>query len=208
MKRKSIFDINSEYELALFELEENDGVLTDEILERLNINKDEADEKILNYYLYNSRLEAEAQVLKDRAKGWQAKAKTKLNTIKRLKSLIGLAVKTFGDVTKTGNRKYKGKEFNASFIYNEPLVILKDAEIPDSYDSNTIMFAGLTNEETAAMKAYLMKWRNFHSLKGRMKITKKLDEARLKEDTLNAGKGNEPVKGVYIDEEGGYVRIT
>lgn len=133
----SLFEINSEFTRTLEELEQfcinnNTDEIPEELLERLEVNQDELNEKAEGYFYKITDLKAEIDVLKAEAKRLQDKAKAKANLILRLKMLLGSSVMLFGEETKTGF-KYKHPKFNIS-AKKEQKIIIEDIDVlPSSF---------------------------------------------------------------------------
>jgi len=106
MINKSLFDIQGEYLEIIEHLEDNGGEITDEMFERLNINKDELTEKMKGYNFVIKGYKGEVDVLKDEIKRLQAKKTAKENTVIKLKEIMLTATKLYGNESKPNNEGY------------------------------------------------------------------------------------------------------
>ena len=100
----NIFNIKQEL-LAIFdELEENEGELTPELEEQLNISKEEFRDKIKSYSNVVKMLENDIVGIKAENARLNDLQKSKEKTIERLKKIMIDAVDLFGDTTKSGGK--------------------------------------------------------------------------------------------------------
>lgn len=100
---KTLFGIQAEYLEALDMLEENGGELTDEINERLNINKNELEDKFKAYHHVITMKEGEMSTIDAEIERLKALRSTKATTVERLKEMLLNAVILYGDEGKSGN---------------------------------------------------------------------------------------------------------
>lgn len=144
--KKSIFTLGEEYLNCLYELEENGGELTDDINDRLNINKDELENKINNYCDYINLLKKESEFLEDKIKELKSKIKSKENTTDRIKEYIKLAINTWGEIPKNSkNKNIKTLEHSVTFVNKPKLVVNDEILVPKEYKKFTI--SNLSNEQ-------------------------------------------------------------
>ena len=198
----SIFDINAEYLDIIRELEDNGGELTEEIIERLHVNKNELETKLDNYRLFIAELDAQANALTEEAKRLVTRAKVKQAVIERLNGLIKLAVYTYGEVTKTGSKTYESKAAKYTFVYTKP-VIVNEARI---------------TLDNASLKPFIRGNFSFHVPADQInEVLDFLTKAEIAVDTsltvnkkelATALKANKVIDGARLDEEEGYVRIN
>ena len=98
----NIFEIQDDLRLLYAEIEENDGELTPELEEKLNITEAEFKTKIEAYINIIKELSSEMSLIKEE----QARLKTlyerKEKTINKLREITIDAVNKFGDVKKSG----------------------------------------------------------------------------------------------------------
>lgn len=134
---KSLFGINTEFQRTLIELEQycmdnGTDVVPDEFLERLEVNKDELQEKAEGYFYKMQELKSEIDLLKNESKRLAAKAKTKEKLIDNLKQILGASIMLFGEETKTGF-KYKHPKFSASAKKEQKIIIEDIEKLPAEY---------------------------------------------------------------------------
>lgn len=100
----NIYNIKNEL-LAIFaEIEENEGELTPELEEQLNITQEEFRDKIKSYSNVVKMLENDIIDIKAEKARLNDLQKSKEKTIERLKKIMIDAVELFGDTTKSGNK--------------------------------------------------------------------------------------------------------
>jgi hypothetical protein len=200
----NLFDIASEYLMILDELEENGGELTDDILDRLNINRDELNDKLENYRKVIAMYEGQIRTLGEEVDRLKAKMKVKNNIIDRLKDRIKIAISTYGNPTKTGSKSYETEFSKFTFVKTKSVVFDDDFE--------------LTLRDTK-LKPYI---KGDISIKatgdGILDIQNKLIALGLSySTTLNVLKTDlkpilehdpEYFEHIRLDTEGGYVRIS
>ncbi|PHS35666.1 MAG: hypothetical protein COA82_03385 [Alkaliphilus sp.] len=215
---KSIFGIQEEYMETIFELEqylddnpEAEGELPDEFMERLNINKDEAVQKLENYELVIRQFEAEQVALKERANQYYAKAKTKERTIKRMKDLMRMAIETFGSLN---SDKSKTMVIRSSFInqqvrYMKPLIIANEDSVPQGYQNIDVSLKGNAVEVSKNINkiARFIKEKDaefFEFYKANfievVDISRSIDKKALRKDIVD--KEFEPTNDIYLSPKG------
>lgn len=101
---RSIFNIEEEYIALLNEIDDNDGILTEEQEKQLAINIDDFEKKMRNYtYLVKER-EGINKMIDDEVKRLYELKKQNNNLIDRLKLIMRDALELFGDDGKSGNK--------------------------------------------------------------------------------------------------------
>lgn len=100
----NIFDIEKNILSTMQEIEDNEGEITPEIEEKLQINNDEFKHKVECYVQLIRELEGDISIINEETKRLANRKKVKENTIKRLKKIIIYAIEQFGDETKTGTK--------------------------------------------------------------------------------------------------------
>ncbi len=100
----NIFNIQNELLSILNEIEENEGELTLELEEKLNIKQNEFKDKIKSYSNVIKMLESDINLIKEEKNRLSELQKAKEKTIERIKKIIVYAIETFGDTTKSGNK--------------------------------------------------------------------------------------------------------
>lgn len=100
----NIFNIEQKL-LAIFdELEENEGDLTPELEEQLNITQEQFNSKIKDYSNVVKMLETDITAIKEEKARLSDLQKSKEKNIERLKKIMVEAIEKFGDTTKSGGK--------------------------------------------------------------------------------------------------------
>jgi len=156
--KKSLFEIASEYKIAIEELENHcieNG--TDEIPEGINerlvINQDELQEKIKSYFYVITELEGNIETLSNHVKSINAKKKAIQNNIDRLKKYVGQAVELYGDENKTGNHFVATELFKVTASRSNKLRVLDQSMLPDELKSEETKV--IVKVDTKALKSRL-----------------------------------------------------
>lgn len=102
----SLYKISDDLLSIFNEIEMNEGEITEELLEQLQITKDNLDEKLRSYKRAIRVWEADVNACKEEEKRIKNARSVKENRISRLKDNMLFAVKTFGQEGKT-NRYYE-----------------------------------------------------------------------------------------------------
>lgn len=100
----SIYNIQQDLLDIFAQVEENEGELTPELEEQLNITQDEFKDKIQAYTNVIKQFELEIKGIKEEQDRLNNLKKSKEKTIDRLKDIIKTAIMYFGDTTKTGSK--------------------------------------------------------------------------------------------------------
>jgi len=100
----SIFNIQQEYLDLINLIEENEGVLTEELEEQLSVNIDNFEDKMESYSNVIALLSGEASIIKTEMERLSALSRTKLNLVTRLKTNMRDALQLYGDDSKSGNK--------------------------------------------------------------------------------------------------------
>ena len=144
----SIYQIQQDLFDVFNEIESNEGVLTEELEQKLNITQDAFKDKIKSYANYIKHLENQIAEIKEEKQRLDNLKKSKEKTIERLKDVMVSAINTFGDVNKSGNH----------FVdYDTGKVMIKPTESINISDdiltgiTDTIIqyfeFANMTNQQ-------------------------------------------------------------
>lgn len=100
----NIYEISQEL-LAIFaEVEENEGELTPELEEKLNITQDNLKDKLKSYSDFVKSLQGDILLIKKEKDRLNALQKSKEATIQRLEKVMLEAVELFGAETKSGGK--------------------------------------------------------------------------------------------------------
>lgn len=100
----SIYNIQQDLYAILNNIEENDGELTPELEEALNIKREEFSTKIQGYVAVIKQLELDTKGIKEEVARLKDLQKSKEKTIDNLKKIMAIAINEFGDVTKSGTK--------------------------------------------------------------------------------------------------------
>ena len=138
MSLKTLWEIDLELQEAIKELIDNEGELTDELNEVLNINQSEFQEKATNYVYLIKGLENEVDLRKAEIKRLQAKNEAISKTLDTLKSNLLKAVKLRGG-------KVQVADFNLSTRSSKSTSITDITKIPFKYQR--VYFSEIINEE-------------------------------------------------------------
>lgn len=102
----NIYNIQQELLDIFTELEENEGELTPELEEKLNITQEEFKNKIKSYSNVLKMLENDIIDIKAEKARLNDLQKSKEKTIERIKKIMIDAVELFGDTTKSGSKYF------------------------------------------------------------------------------------------------------
>jgi len=213
MALRNVFDIAAEYLDAIDELEnyfqENPELeeVPEELFERLNINKNEAADRLSSYKDVIRYLEADIEVVKERIDELQQIIKTKTKSIDRLKGIMATAIRLFGTPTESGGAQFKTNFGNYSWIRTK-VVEVDEAVLPSDYKAFDFMLKGLNADELREFKriftdaiakaAVPPKWytATIFDLKGKP----------IKDYIKNKLEAGEEIAGAKLKENSGYVR--
>ena len=104
---KNIFNISIEYVNLMNEIEEADGLLTEETEKRLRINEEDLENKLKSYYYLIQTTKGSITTIDDEIERLKVAKSIKANIINKLKSNVKDAVILFGDDGKSGNKVIK-----------------------------------------------------------------------------------------------------
>lgn len=131
----NIYNISEEYLILMNEIEEAEGELTPELLERLEINRENFEDKMKAYKNVIDFKERNIGYAKDEIARLTARRKTHENLIKRLKLTQSNALKIFGNKSKTSKSgyNYDFDTFKASTWQLDKLDVNED-DLDDTLD--------------------------------------------------------------------------
>lgn len=104
MEKQSLFNISAELNDIFLQIEEEGGVITEEIIERLSITQDNLKDKLNDYRKAYSLIASDVDACKKEEARIACIRKTKENNANRLKGAMLEAVINFGDTGKSGNK--------------------------------------------------------------------------------------------------------
>lgn len=111
---KSLYQIANEYCDLLDRIEENDGIVSDDINEQLTIFEDQLEDKLRSYKAVIDNQKYYIDYNKDEIKRLRERNQNIDKNIDRLKSYVKQALYTFGNVGKSGNYKIEYPDFSVS----------------------------------------------------------------------------------------------
>lgn len=123
---KNIYDIADDYIAVIAEIENNDGELTEDLEQRLQIAEDELEEKLRAYRSVIKQNESFVDYNKDEIKRLRDRNKSFDNTKERLCKYIIPALHMFGKQTASGNFSVKYPDFSVSTRLSESVSINTD----------------------------------------------------------------------------------
>ena len=212
MNKRSLFDIQYEYLNTLEELEEhcllNDtDEVPDELMERLNINKDEMKDKLENYRLWLNQLDNEMAALKAEEDRLKKKRKSKERTIERLYGIMEQAIKMYGTVNAKSKAaiptKYVETNFSKfTFVY-KPKLEVDINMLPSAMVQYDLLLKKLPVNTFNKVIDYI----DDLEINEQLTIEKDTTE-KANLEAVKASSNPESIPGVKIDKDHGYIRIT
>lgn len=194
----NIFQLEQEYLSLMTELEENGGELTDELVKRLEVNSSNFASKMDNYANVIALLEGNSKIIEDEIERLSELKKSNENSIASMKKVMITALELFGEVGKTGNRKYKTALHSYWNVYHKPLVIEDESTVPRDYIKYSLS-TNMSNTLKEKIAEVLEKENILNPT-----FAQSIDKTKLKDD-VEAGIVNK--KGIYIDNKTSYLRI-
>jgi len=200
----NLFQISAEYIHIMDELEGNDGELTDEILDRLNINKNELDEKLDNYRLVILDYEAQQAALKSEVERLSNRIRVKANVIQSLKDRMNIAVALYGEPNKSGSKVYESKTARYTYVYSKPVVVTDETKIRFDNEEVSPYLRGAFSFKAPADKVKGIIAILNDKFKLSVEAKPELSKTTIK-PILAAGT---EIDGIKIDDKAGSLRIT
>ena len=209
-KRKSLFDLTEEYEALMLDLEEAEGVLDEDLINRLAIHQEDIDDKLSNYRyiikLFESRIMIEESFIEEHV----AKKKRAEKAIENIKERLKIAVELLGEIDivkgKPSSKHIKYSEGKLTLIKTSPVVVTAETLIPDKYinvklelNQKTLSKILNTLQESLPEDKLLD---IIAPLSGSIK-ERVVSKTLLKED-LKAGVS---IDGAKLDDNAGYIRF-
>lgn len=144
----SIYDIQNDLLEIFDELENNDGLLTEELELKLDIAQDSFKNKIKSYCDYIKHLESDLTEIKIEKQRLDNLKKVKERTIENLKNIMVYAINQFGDVNKSGNHYV---DYGTGKVTIKPTESINISDDILTGITDTIMqyfeFANMTNQQ-------------------------------------------------------------
>ncbi len=100
----SIYNIQQDLYAIINLIEENEGIVDDELLQALSITETEFKSKVEAYTNVIKSLEADLNAIKEEKARLDSLKKSKERTIERLSNILKEAILAFGDTTKSGSK--------------------------------------------------------------------------------------------------------
>lgn len=196
----NIFNLTQEYLYLMADIEEAGGEITDEIAERLQVNSEDFAEKMDAYASIIASYEGDIATIKTEQERLKGLATSKEKSIESMKKVMLIALELFGEVGKTGNKKYKTATHSYWNVYHKPLIIDDDAIIPKEYVKYSLS-TKLYEEDMQIVADALA--REGEQLQ--VEFIENVDRAQLKKDVIAGIVDDEKIR---IDEDASYLRIT
>lgn len=125
--KETLYSITEEYLALMDEIEQNEGELTEEMAERLNINEENYISKLEAYAQCIANYKAEAEACKQQAEHFAKRAKSAEGNAQRLKDTIVYFM------TATGRGKESAGAFKFSIRESKAVDIIDEQLIPISF---------------------------------------------------------------------------
>lgn len=194
----NIFQLSEEFLYLLQDIEDAEGEITEELAERLAINKEDFSKKMDGYAKIIRSLQGNVETIKDEAKRLSDLKVSTENKIDKMKQVMNEALKLFGEVGKTGNQTFKTGTNSFWNVYHKPLVITDETKVPEDY----LQYDLKTHLPEEAMKDIADTLADYELLA----IT---FDSSIKRDALKKAVENGTVNlpEIYIDMNASYLRI-
>lgn len=141
--KKTIYDIADDYVAILAEIDDNDGVLTEDMEQRLQIAEDELEDKLRAYRNVIKQQSSFKDFNKEEIKRLRERNESFDKTKERLSSFIIPALHTFGNKTASGNYNLKYADFSVSTRVSESISM-----DPDKVQKLLDMESGMIEKDT------------------------------------------------------------
>lgn len=141
--KKSIYDIADDYVAILAEIDDNDGVLTEDMEQRLQIAEDELEDKLRAYRNVIKQQSSFKDFNKEEIKRLRERNESFDKTKERLSNFIIPALHAFGNKTASGNYNLKYADFSVSTRVSESISIN-----PDKVQKLLDMESGMIEKDT------------------------------------------------------------
>jgi hypothetical protein len=135
----TIFEISKELDIIFSNIEENDGEITPELQQQLEINEQNLSKKLEAYYFKIKEYKSKIDTIKAHIQTMKQRQEKFNKIIERLESVAAGAVMKFGDTTKAGNSFIETDLYKASTRKSEKLVVLDENFIPDDYKTTKLI---------------------------------------------------------------------
>ena len=194
---KHIFNILSEYRALLDEIENNAGELTPELEEKLVINEEELEQKCEAYISIRAELKGEIAVIDDEIQRLQALKSSKENSINKLEEYLKLALITYGEEGKSGNKKLTIGTHKLWNVYTKPVIISTDFKDIEGRYINFKINGTLTKQQFERL-CNIVANEDFV-----LEVEDSINKKELRNDLLNGI----TIEGATLDTDANYIRI-
>ena len=146
----NIYQIQTEHQLLINQLIENEGELTPELETALQINKEQLESKSVDYCYVIKQFDAECDIIDNEIKRLQQAKKARENTIERLKQTLSNAMHSFEvNEIKTPLVKLSFRKSESVIVYDtnslpQMFKVIKVTETPDKTKIKEAIKAGET----------------------------------------------------------------
>lgn len=208
MSNATLFDLVRELQWIYDTLEENGGEITDELNERLNINRSEMKEKIAKYEGLEAKLEGDNNDIDAQIKRLQGRKKRNEAIVKKLQERVVEAVLANAkpNITKTGNITYAfeadGVKANISRTFS--MKIEKVDDVPEKYKKHSYSLELDSEELRGRVTEVVVKYNNELGIEipeAEIVDTVSVDNKTLKDDLLAIFKTNEERERIAASKE-------
>jgi hypothetical protein len=127
VRKKSIYNLQSEYIDLMNQIEDNEGELTPELSAQLDITKEQLEDKATSYCYLTKQLDADTDQIDAEIKRLQALKSAKAKLQEELKNRVAEAMQRFGI------EKIEKNNLKLSFRKSESLLIDDDAKVPNQF---------------------------------------------------------------------------
>ena len=125
----NVFQIREDYLSIINEIEASGGEITEDLEEKLAINKEELDTKLEAYVHVIKQKQADINLIKDEVKRLYATSKVSNAVIDKLKSVIVDTLRVYELYGKTGNLAYRLPKYNIYTTERESVDVKEDKDI-------------------------------------------------------------------------------
>jgi len=129
----NIFQLQEEYLYLMQDIEQAEGEITEELAERLAINKEDFSAKMDAYANIIAQFNGEVAIIDTEMERLKGLKTSKENAVTRMKTAMNDALKLFGDIGKTNNQTFKTPLHSYWNVYHKPLVVLDETSVPEEY---------------------------------------------------------------------------
>lgn len=193
--RKHIFNIIDDYRRITDQLDELEGELTPELEELLKINEEEVEQKCEAYISIINEEKGDINTIDDEIARLTNLKNSKLNKIENLKKYLQLALITYGEDGKTGNKKMTIGTHKIWNVYTKPVLISDESKVPDEY-KKWIVTAKFSKERYEAFCDFVAGEEDFT-------FEEHINKKELKDAIL----AKQLIEGVTLDTTSNYIRI-